>query len=285
MTTTYGLYKYISRTLQILSDKYILSGIAISTIYGLIAIFAPYLAVYRPFQFTDAISQPPSASFPLGTDQLGGDILSQIIWGTRVTMIFAIGAAGMSLIIGVLLGSIAGYYGGIVDDLISRFIEIFLMIPRLFLIVLMVAFFGSNIKIVMLVVGLTIWPSNARIIRSQVLSLKERGFVQAAKVVGVGDFRILFKHILPNGIYPVIANSTVQMAYAIITEANLSFLGLGDPNVISWGKILYKSQDNMSAWWMLVFPGIVIMILVFAFHLLGDGFNKILSPKLQERVG
>ena len=249
------------------------------------AILAPIISPYRPYELGQSPFSPPSMAHLMGSDHLGRDVFSQIIWGARVSLLFALGAAGISLIIGTILGAIAGYYGGIIDDLFSRSFEVFMMIPVFFLLMLVVALYGTKIEFTILLVGLTIWPSNARVMRAQALSLKTREFIDAAKISGGSNLHILLAHIIPNGIYPVIANSTIQMGYAIIIEAGLSFIGLGDPNQMSWGQILHAGQSYLTtAWWLVVFPGIVISILVFTFNVLGDAVNRLLSPKLKTQI-
>jgi peptide/nickel transport system permease protein len=190
-------------------------------------------------------------------------------------------AAGISALLGIFIGAFSGYYGGIVDEIVSKIIDSFLMIPIFFLILIIVAIFGSNLFYIMLVIGLTTWPSNARIMRAQTLSLKERGLVKIAKSIGESNMRILFSHIIPNGMYPVVANSALQMGGAILTEAALSFLGLGDPNVTSWGKMINEARTYMSfAWWTIVFPGVFTILAVVAFSFIGDGLQHTLYPKL-----
>lgn len=268
---------------QYKADKTAVVGLFIVVTSGFVAVFAPYLSPHSPFALQPGVLQPPSMDYPLGTDQIGRDVLSQIICGTRVSLVFAVGVAGISLLVGVLIGSIPGYFGGLIDDLFSRFFEIFLMIPQFILIVTIVALFGNDIVYTMIIVGLTLWPSNAKIVRAQVLSLKNREFVRAVVASGGGDARILFRHILPNGLYPVVANSTLQMAYAILFEAALSFLGLGDPNHPSWGQVLSSANLHKSAWWMAAFSGMAILILVLGFNLVGDGINNVLNPRLRSQ--
>lgn len=220
----------------------------------------------------------------MGTDFLGRDVLSRVIWGTRVSLIFGLCAAGLSLVVGVILGAIAGYYGEWIDDLFSRFFEVFLTIPRVFLVIVIVSLWGSSMYNAILIIGLTMWPTNARIMRAQVLSLKERGFVEATMATGASNFRILFTHIIPNGIYPVISESTLQISYAILLEAGLSFLGLGDPTVVSWGQLLRHAQFHiMREWYTVIFAGLALCILILGFNLLGDGINYALNPRLRER--
>jgi peptide/nickel transport system permease protein len=247
------------------------------------ALFAPALAPHSPFALQPEVLSPPSTAYPFGTDQVGRDVLSNLIFGTRVALVFAIGAAGISLIIGVIVGSIPAYFGGWLDDLVSRVVEMFLMIPQFVLVLTVVALFGNSILYAMVVVGLTIWPSNAKITRSQVLTLKRRMFVRAVEASGAGHLRILFRHILPNGLHPVIANSTLQMAYAILFEASISFFGLGDPNFVSWGQLLFLANLHKSAWWMALFPGLCILLLVLGFNFVGDGINAALNPRLHGR--
>lgn len=251
-----------------------------------IAIAAPLIGSTNPLA-TD--SQPftrPGPGHAMGTDYMGRDIWAMMVWGTRVALLFAVGAAGLSLIIGVFSGALSGYFGGILDDLLSRSFEVFIIIPRLFLIILVVALFGAKLWLAVLIIGLTLWPSNARVMRAQVLSLKSRGYVQAAQVSGGSDLQVLFEHIVPNGIAPVLANSTLQMAYAVILEAGLAFLGLSDPNVASWGQLLRAGQNYMTtAPWMVIFPGLAIAILLMSLHLIGGGLLGVLNPRLQHFDG
>ncbi len=268
---------------QYSSEPKAVFGLALLITMVALAILAP-LAPYGPFAQSGELLQPPSASHWLGTDNLGRDIWSRVLWGGRVSLLFGAVAAGVSLIVGVLLGSLPGYYGGLVDDAFSRFFEVFLMIPALFLMILIVAIFGSNVYFTMVVVGLTIWPTNAKITRAQVMALKHQGYVQAARAAGASDLLILRDHIIPNGIYPVVANSTLQMASAVIFEASLSFLGLGDPNQVSWGQVLKSGQLYLvSGWWVALFSGLAITLMVFAFNLVGDGINYALNPRLRQR--
>lgn len=261
-----------------------LAGLMILVFAILVAILAPRLAPHRPLALHHTTLAPPSSEFPLGTDTLGRDILSYMIYGTRVALLFGLGVAGISFVLGILLGAIPAYFGGLIDDLFSRIVEITLMIPRLVLLIIIVSLFGNNLIYTMIAVALTSWPANARILRSQVLSLKTRLFVRAAISSGAGHLRVLFVHILPNGIYPAVANSALQMGTAILLEASLSFLGLGDPNVPSWGQLLEAGNLRKWAWWMSFFPGLAILFLVLGFNLVGDGINHALNPRLRARA-
>lgn len=250
----------------------------------LIAIFVPFFPIYDPNSIQFGSFLPPSLAHPFGTDELGRDVLSRVLWGTRTSLSVGFGAALISSLAGIILGSIAGYFGGLFDDIISRITEIFLMIPAFFLILLIASIYGSSIYYVMIVIGLTTWPSTARIIRAQTLSIKEREFIYAQKVIGSSASRILFVHLIPNAIQPVIANAILQVAAAILLEAGLSFLGLGDPNLISWGKMIYSGSSYIfSSWWIAFFPGLAIVITVASLNMIGDALATVLNPRLEER--
>lgn len=263
-------------------DKFALIGALVLTLLILIAIFAPIISPGNPLHSVGSPIQKPSMEHFFGTDEIGRDVWAMVVWGSRVSMQFALGAAGLSLIIGVVLGALSGYIGGLFDDLLSRTFEIFYVIPVTFLIILMVAIFGSNVSLMIAIVGLTIWPTNARIMRAQVLTLKNRSFVHAGDVAGSGNLKILFKHIVPNGMGPVLTNSMLQMAQAVLIEASLSFLGLGDPSVASWGRILQSGQGHISsAPWLVLIPGFVIAMMLLSFNLLGSALERNLDVRAQ----
>lgn len=271
-----GYRQIVSR---LVSQPVALTGLVILTVITIVSVFAPVIAPYDPMELFSPLA-PPSAAHPLGTDHIGRDVLSFLIWGGRVSLVFAFGAAGLSLIVGVFVGAIPSYIGGVTDDVVSRFVELFLMIPRLFLIITVVAIMGTNIVFVVAVVGLTIWPSNAKIMRAQVLTLKQRSFVHASVTAGSRPMTTLFGHVVPNGIAPIIANSTLQMAAAVVTEAGLSFLGLGDVNYPSWGQLLNQAQSYLTtAPWLAYAPGAALVLLLLALHLVGDGLANALDPR------
>jgi len=255
-------------------------GLAIMVFYIILAVFAPYISPFNPYAQDFESLQPPSVSHLLGTDPLGRDVFSRIVYGARIALLFAFGVAGISMIVGILLGAFAGYFGGLLDDVLSRAFEVVFMLPSFFLIILAVAIYGASIINALLIVAFTMWPSNARITRAQVLTLKKRLYVDAATVTGAGTLRKIFCHILPNGILPVIVNSTFQMSAAVLMESALSFLGLGDPNAVSWGRILWDAQRNLTAWWLMA-PGVTIATLCLGFALLADGISIAFSPRLQ----
>lgn len=270
---------------RFIKNRPALGGLIVIVFFTFVALLSPIISPYDPFKmhFTD-IFTPPSEDYILGTDQYGRDILSRIIWGTRVSLFVGIVSTGISAVIGITLGSISGYVGGRVDEIIMRFVDIFMMIPTFFLVLTVVALFGSSIWNVMAVLGFTGWPGISRLIRAEVLSIKEKEYIEAAKAVGLTDSYIIFNEILPNAIYPAIVTSSMRIAGAIMTESSLSFLGLGDPNHPSWGWMLNDALKSFRrAWWLSTFPGIVITVTIIAFNLVGDGLNDALNPQLKER--
>ncbi len=229
---------------------------------------------------------PPSRAHPLGTDDLGRDIWSGVVHGARVSLLVGLLAATTSGVIGVLVGAVAGYTGARVDDVLMRVTEFFLVIPTFLLALVLVAVLRPSIWNVIAAIGLLGWPGTARLVRAEVLSLKTREFVTAARSIGTGSARIVFREVLPNALPPVIVSTSLGVASAILTEAGLSFLGLGDPNLISWGLMLRNARDFVRmAWWMPTFPGLAIFLTVLSLNLVGDGLNDALNPRLRQRTG
>jgi len=247
----------------------------------LLVVTAPLLATHDPYEFgTDNLVGIGQMGHLLGTNHMGQDVFSMLIYGVRTSLKVALISSLISGILGILIGGIAGYFGGKTDLVISEIINAFLMVPTFFLIMLIVALFGNSITNVMIVIGITSWPGNAKLMRAQALSLRERTFVKSAIAMGENKMQVLFKYVLPNGIFPVVANTTRGMAGAILTEASLSFLGLGDPNIISWGQMIYAGKGYITTgWWVAAFAGIATILAVIIFYLLGDGFNHVLDPK------
>ena len=237
-------------------DAQLRFGVIGLAILLLLCLLAPVLATVDPYYYgPDSLVAPGVSGHLLGTNHLGQDVFSMLVYGVRTSLMVAIVSSMLSGIIGVVIGGIGGYFGGKVDVVISEIINIFLMIPVFFLIMLIVSLFGSDIKNVMIVIGITNWSKNAKLMRAQALSLRERTFVKSAIALGETKMQVLFKYILPNGIFPVVANTTRGMAGAILMEASLSFLGLGDPNVISWGQMIYQGKQYITtAWWISAFP-------------------------------
>lgn len=251
------------------------------------AILAPLIAPYDPMTIdVHKVLSPPSFSHPFGTDDLGRDVLSRMIWGSRVSLKVGFVAIGLALIIGISIGAIAGFYGGKIDAILMRFVDIMLAFPVFFLILAVIAILEPGIFTIMVVIGLTGWMDVARLIRAEFLTLKERDFVVAASAVGAGNMRLIFRHILPNALSPVFVAATFGIAGAILTESGLSFLGLGvQPPNPSWGNILTSGKDNIEvAWWLSVFPGLAILITVLSYNLMGEGLRDALDPRLWETV-
>ncbi|MBQ1395798.1 MAG: ABC transporter permease [Eubacterium sp.] len=265
----------------IISDRQLTAGVIGILLLIIIVIFAPVIASHDPYHYgDDVLFAVGQGGHLFGTNNLGQDIYSMIVYGVRTSLKVALISALISGGIGVLVGGVAGFLGGKVDLVISEIINVFLMLPSFFLIMLIIALFGNSLTNVMIVIGLTTWPSNAKLMRAQALSLRERTFVRSATSMGESRSQILFKYIIPNGIFPVVANTTMGMSNAILTEAGLSFLGLGDPSIISWGQMIYAGKQYItSAWWICTFPGIAIVLMVLIFYLLGDGMNHVLDPK------
>ena len=266
---------------KINSIKELKIGLILLTFLIIVAIFAPIIATKDPTILNEELLAKPSAQYLFGTDGLGKDVFSMVIYGARTSLRIGVTVAFISFVIGTLVGGISGYIGGKTDKIISEILNMFMMLPTFFLILIIVAIYGSNLNNMILVMALTSWTGTARLMRGQAISLKERVFVKSAKVIGESNIRILFKHIIPNGIFPVIADSTMAISSAILSEAGLSFLGLGDPNVISWGKIIAQGKVYLpSSWWICTFPGVAIVITVISFYLIGEGINSMLNPKL-----
>jgi peptide/nickel transport system permease protein len=250
-----------------------------------VALFAPLLAPYDPTGIDRKhILEPPGIYHPFGTDDLGRDILSRMIYGARISLAVGFVAVGISSLIGIFFGAIAGYYGGWLERIIMRFIDIMLTIPTFFLILAVIAFIGSSIWNIMAVIGLTSWMGVARLVRAEFLSLKEREYVLAARALGASDSRIIFRHIIINSMAPVLVSAVLGIAGAVLVESALSFLGIGvQPPTPSWGNILTIGKDTMEvAWWLSVFPGLAILITVLGYNLLGEGIRESIDPRLWE---
>jgi peptide/nickel transport system permease protein len=247
------------------------------------AIAAPWVAPHDPTTI-DArlILSGPSAQHPLGTDDLGRDVFSRMVYGARISLAVGFVSVGIAVLIGTALGACAGFFGGIVDSLVMRFVDIMLCFPSTFLILAVIAFIGPSIWNVMFVIGITGWMGVCRLVRAEFLSLRERDFVVAARALGAGDARLIFRHILPNAMAPVLVAAVLGVAGAILTESGLSFLGLGvQPPTPSWGNILTAGKDNIDvAWWLSFFPGLAITLTMLGYNMLGEGLRDALDPRL-----
>lgn len=259
-------------------------GLMIILFFCLLGLAAPVIAPNPSKVGVGPRFVPPSMEFPMGTDNLGRDMFQGVISGARISLIVGFAAAGTSMIIGVIVGSISGYMGGRVDTVLMRITEYFQIVPGFFLALIMVTLLGGSIWNVVIVIAVLSWPRGARLIRAQFLSLKEKEFIEAARAIGESSYYIIFGEILINALPPAIVNSSLEVGRAIIVEAGLSFIGLGDPNKVSWGYLLRNAQEFLrSAWWMAFFPGVCIFLLVTALNLVGDGLNDVLNPRLRER--
>jgi len=261
----------------------VLGGIIVLTLF-ITAIFAPLLSPYDPNSINvKHILEPPDSTHPFGTDDLGRDILSRMIWGARISLAVGFVAVGISTMVGILLGAVSGYYGGWIDRVLMRFVDIMLSIPTFFLLLAVIAFLEPSIWNIMIVIGLTSWMGVSRLVRAEVLSSREREFALAARAIGAGDLRMIFKHILPNSMAPVLVSAVLGVAGAILVESALSFLGIGvQPPTASWGNILTAGKDNIEiAWWLSVFPGLAILVTVLAYNLLGEGIRDSIDPRLK----
>ena len=267
-------------------DKAAMAGTVIIGALVLVAIFAPWITSYDPVrQNYDELLLPPSLEHPLGTDQYGRDLLTRIIFGCRYAIIIGVGVVCIQLLVGVTLGLAAGYYGGILEMLIMRLTDVMLSIPSVVLGVTIAGFLGGGIQNVIIAVGAIGWRAYTRLVRAEVLSLKQETFVESARAVGCGQLRIILRHILPYTLGPVIAYSSLAVAIAILWAAALSFLGLGaQPPTPEWGAMLADGREYMmDAWWIATFPGIAIMITVLGFNFFGDALRNALDPKLERK--
>lgn len=249
------------------------------------AVFAPLIAPFDPNELhLDAILKAPCAEFPLGTDRLGRDVLSRLLYGGRVSLWVGFVAVGISISIGALLGLVSGYFGGLVDEIVMRFVDIMLCFPSFFLILAVVAFLEPSLFNIMVVIGLTSWMGVARLVRAETLTLREREFVSAARLAGTSTWRIMTRHILPNAMAPVTISAILGIGGAILIESGLSFLGLGvQPPQASWGNMLMDGKSVIKeASWLSLFPGLAILITVLGYNLLGESLRDFLDPRLKK---
>lgn len=266
-----------------------LIGLVILVFFTFLAFLGPQLVSVSTYVM-DGVTQtlhPPTSGYWLGTDNLGKDVLAGVIIGTRVSLMVGVAATVISMTLGTVIGIVAGFYGKIVDTLLMRFTDVFLVIPWLPLMLVMAALLGPSLGNIILVIGITSWAGTARIIRSQTLSVKERPYVERARAIGSGDTHIMFYHILPN-VFPLIyANTVLVAAVAILSETTLSFLGMGDPTRISWGMMLHYAYEMGAvingAWWWLLPPGIFVVLVVLGFTFVGYALDEVLNPKLRRR--
>jgi peptide/nickel transport system permease protein len=269
---------------RFLKNKMALAGSMVVVLLFIVSILAPWIAPYDPNQMNlQNVLVPPSGAHLFGTDQLGRDVLSRMIWGARISLKVGFVATGIAILIGTILGAVSGYYGRWIDAVIMRFVDIMLCFPAFFLILAVIALLEPSIWNIMMIIGLTGWMGITRLVRADFTSLKERDFVLAARAIGASDLRIIFIHVLPNAMASVLVAATLGVAGAILTESALSFLGIGvQPPTPSWGNILTAGKDNIDiAWWLSLYPGMAILVTVLGYNLLGEGIRDSLDPRLK----
>jgi peptide/nickel transport system permease protein len=262
--------------------KLAVAGAVLILLFYAVAVFAPILAPHDPYVVnTLKLREAPTSSHPKGRDEVGRDLLSRVIYGSRIALTVGFVAAGISLVVGVLCGLVAGYFGGWVDQVLMRLVDALMAFPTLLLIMATVAAFGPKLWTVIVAIGMTSWSVYARVVRGEVLSLREREFVEGARALGAGGWRIIFRHLLPNCMAPVIVLVTLNVSNAILTESSLSFLGFGiQPPEASWGSILSTGRQFITtAPHIAIFPGLAITLVVLAFNLVGNGLRDALDPK------
>ncbi|HID36284.1 MAG TPA: ABC transporter permease [Ghiorsea sp.] len=263
-----------------------MAGAAIVAFVSIVAIFAPWIAPYDP----DAIVirdmlLPPSAEHWCGTDTLGRDVFSRLLYGARISLLVGLVAVGIALLVGIVLGAVAGYAGGLWDNIIMRWTDMVLCFPTFFLILAVIAFLEPSIWNIMIIIGLTSWMGVTRLLRAEFLSLREREFVLAAQSIGTPPLRMVWSYMLPNAMGPLLVSAVLGIAGAVLIESGLSFLGLGvQPPTASWGNMLTEGKDNIQiAWWLSVYPGLAILITVLGYNLLGEGLRDVFDPKLKSK--
>lgn len=276
-------YFYLVFWKRFRGNNFAMAGAAVVLFLFVVSVCAAFITPYDPDSLDlYQVLMPPSADHWFGTDDLGRDVLTRMIYGAQISLKVGFVSVGIAVFIGTLVGLIAGFYGGWVDNLLMRFVDIMLCFPTFFLILAIIALVGQSIWYIMAVIGLTGWMGVARLVRAELLTLRERDYVMAARALGASDLRIIFRHILPNALSPVLISATLGVAAAILTESALSFLGIGvPPPTPSWGNILTSGKDYIEfAWWLTLFPGLAIMITVLAYYLVGEGIRDALDPRI-----
>lgn len=269
---------------RLIHNKLAVTGGVILILFILMAVLAPVIAPYDPYYMdASATLAPPSAEHLLGTDNMGRDILSRIFYGAQISLKVSIVSVSIATAAGVILGVVAGYFGKLTDGIISRILEIMFAFPEVLLALLIMSILGPSLNNIMIAIGIVYTPIFARITRGAVLSVKDSLYVEAARSIGVKDSIIIVRHILPNILSPILVQITLSLAFAILSEASLSFLGIGvEPDIPSWGIMLNNGKAWIEiAWWVGVFPGIAIALAVLGFNILGDGLRDVLDPRLR----
>lgn len=273
---------------RVIRHNLALIGLIILVPMFLCAVLAPIISPHNPVEpDLKSILSGPSLSHPFGTDTLGRDVFARVVYGSRISLLVGFVSVGLAVIIGIIIGSLSGYYGGVVDEIIMRFVDLMMCFPTFFLILAVIALLEPSIWNIMIVIGLTNWMGIARLIRAEILSIKNKEFVLAAKAQGFTELRIIFRHVLPNALTPVYVVATLGIGGAILTESALSFLGIGvQPPTPSWGNILTQAKDNIEvAWWLSLYPGLAIFLTVMGYNLLGEGLRDIFDPRRRYQSG
>ena len=261
-------------------------GLGILVVVVLVAVIGPMIYAQSPWRMVGRPFLPPfdQAGMPLGTDAVGRDVLVGLIHGARVSLMVGLVSTAVALLIGVPVGALAGYFGGWIDDALMRFTEFFQTIPSFALAIVLLAIFQPSLFYIILTIAIVSWPPVARLVRGEVLSLRTREYIEAAILSGQTNFQIILRQVLPNALPPIIVLASLMVATAILLESSLSFLGLGDPNVMSWGYMIGAARTVLrTAWWLSFIPGIAILLTVLALNLIGEGLNDALNPRLQRR--
>jgi peptide/nickel transport system permease protein len=271
-------------------NKMGIAGIAILVVFAGIALYAALLQdpnCVNPSYVSGPVRHPPSLKYPLGTDKFGVSVLSLVIAGSKISLLVGLTASIITMIIGAVVGVVAGYRGGAVDTVLMRVTDFGLVLPWLALAIVLASIMGPSLTTIILVIGLTSWPGTARLVRSQVLSIRERPYVERSRALGASDAHLILHHVLPNVMPVILANAVLTVAIAILSETSLSFLGLGDPLTTSWGSIIEDAfsggATTLGAWWWIMAPGICIVLVVLAFTFIGFALDEIINPRLRER--
>ena len=261
-----------------------LFGLSVLVLVLLVAVVGPTLYQPDPWDLAGRPFSPPFGQFPLGTDTLGRDLAAGVIHGARVSLLVGLVATAVALSLGTLIGAVAGYRGGWVDDALMRLTEFFQTIPSFIFAVVLVAIFQPSLRSIVAAIAMVSWPAVARLVRGEFIALRHREFVLACEALGMAERAIIFRQILPNAAGPVIVTGSLMVATAVLLESGLSFLGLGDPNLMSWGFMIGSSRSVLrQAWWMSAVPGVAILLTVLALNLVGEGLNDALNPRLRRR--
>ena len=271
---------------QFRTNRFAVAGGGVVLVLFALSVLAPYITPYGP-NTLDAyhVLLPPSMAHWFGTDEVGRDVFTRMVYGARISLMVGFVAIGIATLIGTVVGLVAGYYGGWVDSLLMRFVDIMFCFPTFFLILAVITLREPSMVNIMVIIGITGWMGVARLVRAEVLSIRERDYVLAARAIGCSDLRIIFRHIMPNALGPVLVYATLGIAGAILTESSLSFLGIGvPPPTPSWGNILASGKEFLEfAWWLFLFPGLAITVTSLSYYLVGEGIRDALDPRFQRR--